>query len=57
MDYLKLSEEKMSLDDLMDIVKSPKCGAVTFFAGTTRDNFEGLKVSKTYIYFIILSNV
>ncbi|XP_075222766.1 molybdenum cofactor synthesis 2B [Lycorma delicatula] len=46
MDFLKLTEDKLSLDDVMNIVKSPKCGAVSFFAGTTRDNFDGLKVKE-----------
>lgn len=46
MDYFKLTEEKLSLDCIMDMVKSPKCGAVSFFAGTTRNNFEGLKVKE-----------
>lgn len=45
-DYLHLTEEKLSLDAINDLVVSPKCGAISFFVGTTRDNFEDKKVLK-----------
>lgn len=44
MDHLKLTNDKLSVDEVMEIVKSPKCGAVSLFVGTTRDNFEDKKV-------------
>jgi len=44
MDYLKLTEESLSVDSILKLVSSEKCGAVSMFVGTTRDNFEGKKV-------------
>lgn len=44
MDYLKLTPEKLSVDEVMECIKSPTSGAISVFVGTTRDNFEGKKV-------------
>lgn len=44
MDYLKLTHEKLPVDKITEQVISPKCGAVSVFIGTTRDNFEGKTV-------------
>ncbi|RZF47392.1 hypothetical protein LSTR_LSTR009131 [Laodelphax striatellus] len=46
MDYLKLTENVLTLDDVLKTVSSPDCGAVSFFVGTTRDNFNSLKVKQ-----------
>lgn len=41
MDHLKLTHEKLGVEEITECVKSPSCGAVSVFIGTTRDNFEG----------------
>ncbi|XP_034296749.1 molybdopterin synthase catalytic subunit [Pantherophis guttatus] len=43
-DVIQLKFEKLSLDEVAALVISPCCGAVSFFVGTTRNNFEGKKV-------------
>lgn len=45
MDFVKLVETRLSVDEITDLVKSPKCGAVSVFVGTTRDNCDGFQVS------------
>jgi len=45
MDSVSLTHEKIDVDELVNIVSSPKCGAVSVFIGTTRDNFENKTVS------------
>lgn len=45
MDHLKLTPDKLSVDEITDLVTDDRCGAVSVFIGTTRDNFEGKKVS------------
>lgn len=44
MDHLKLTEDKLELETISDLVASPDCGAVSIFMGTTRDSFEGKNV-------------
>uniref|UniRef100_A0A8B9EEX7 Molybdopterin synthase catalytic subunit n=1 Tax=Anser cygnoides TaxID=8845 RepID=A0A8B9EEX7_ANSCY len=43
-DFIKLKSEKLSVDEVSELVISPNCGAVSLFIGTTRNNFEGKKV-------------
>uniref|UniRef100_A0A8C8R700 Molybdopterin synthase catalytic subunit n=1 Tax=Pelusios castaneus TaxID=367368 RepID=A0A8C8R700_9SAUR len=43
-DFIKLNYEKLSTDEVSELVISPFCGAVSLFIGTTRNNFEGKKV-------------
>ncbi|XP_054666521.1 molybdopterin synthase catalytic subunit isoform X1 [Grus americana] len=43
-DFIKLKSEKLSVDEVSELVISPYCGAVSVFIGTTRNNFEGKKV-------------
>lgn len=50
MNYLKLSPEKLNLNDINDLVVHDSCGGIAFFIGTTRDSFEDKKVSN-YTYF------
>lgn len=45
MDHLKLTVDKLSVDEISDLVSDDSCGAISLFVGTTRDNFEGKKVS------------
>ncbi|XP_044729373.1 molybdopterin synthase catalytic subunit [Chrysoperla carnea] len=44
MDHLKLTYNKLAVDDIVELVSSPSCGAVSMFCGTTRDNFDGKTV-------------
>ncbi|OWR45318.1 molybdopterin synthase catalytic subunit isoform X1 [Danaus plexippus] len=44
MDYLKLTSDKLSVEAVSEMVVDDKCGAVSLFVGTTRDNFDGKKV-------------
>ncbi|NXY59052.1 MOC2B synthase, partial [Callaeas wilsoni] len=43
-DFIKLKSEKLSVDEVSELVISPYCGAVSLFIGTTRNHFEGKKV-------------
>ncbi|XP_068105538.1 molybdopterin synthase catalytic subunit-like [Hyperolius riggenbachi] len=43
-EYIRISSEKLSADEVSQLVISPSCGAVSIFIGTTRNNFEGKKV-------------
>uniref|UniRef100_A0A8D8PQ91 Molybdopterin synthase catalytic subunit n=1 Tax=Cacopsylla melanoneura TaxID=428564 RepID=A0A8D8PQ91_9HEMI len=43
-DYLSIIPEKLGVEEISNLVKSPSCGAISMFIGTTRDNFDGLKV-------------
>ncbi|MEE6458200.1 hypothetical protein FKM82_000211 [Ascaphus truei] len=42
--FIKVTHEKLSTDDVSQLVISPCCGAVSIFIGTTRNSFEGNKV-------------
>ncbi|KAK3766002.1 hypothetical protein RRG08_002245 [Elysia crispata] len=44
MDFVDVVEEKLKVDEIIDSVSSPSCGAVSVFVGTTRDNFDGKEV-------------
>lgn len=48
MDHLHLSHDKLSVEEISGLVTDDSCGAISVFAGTTRDNFEGKKVSNTF---------
>ncbi|XP_011306690.1 molybdopterin synthase catalytic subunit [Fopius arisanus] len=41
-----LQKEKLNINEIIEAVISPSCGAVSTFIGTTRDNFEAKKVLK-----------
>ncbi|XP_034512827.1 molybdopterin synthase catalytic subunit isoform X1 [Ailuropoda melanoleuca] len=43
-DIIKFTTEKLSIDEVSQLVISPLCGALSLFVGTTRNNFEGKKV-------------
>ncbi|KAK1345394.1 hypothetical protein QTO34_014106 [Cnephaeus nilssonii] len=43
-DIIKFTAEKLSVEEVSQLVTSPLCGAVSLFVGTTRNNFEGKKV-------------
>ncbi|KAL2779716.1 molybdopterin synthase catalytic subunit large subunit MOCS2B [Daubentonia madagascariensis] len=43
-EIIKFTAEKLSVDEVSQLVISPLCGAVSLFVGTTRNNFEGKKV-------------
>lgn len=45
MNFLKLTESKLDLNDINSLVVHETCGGVSFFVGTTRDSFEEKKVS------------
>jgi len=42
--YVALTEDELDPKFIMDRVRSPQCGAIVLFAGTTRDNFGGKPV-------------
>lgn len=44
MDHLKLTYDKLTVEEVSNLVIDDRCGAVSIFAGTTRDNFDGKKV-------------
>ncbi|KAM4809873.1 molybdopterin synthase catalytic subunit isoform 1-T2 [Rhinophrynus dorsalis] len=43
-DIIKITHDKLSADEISQLVISPYCGAVSIFIGTTRNSFEGKKV-------------
>ncbi|EAW54875.1 molybdenum cofactor synthesis 2, isoform CRA_b [Homo sapiens] len=43
-DVINFTAEKLSVDEVSQLVISPLCGAISLFVGTTRNNFEGKKV-------------
>lgn len=43
---VKLQQDKLNFDEILDLIVSPSCGAICTFIGTTRDNFENKKVVK-----------
>lgn len=44
MDDLKLTNERLSINEVTKAVSAPNCGAISLFVGTTRDSFEGKEV-------------
>ncbi|KAH8921358.1 Molybdopterin synthase catalytic subunit [Atractiella rhizophila] len=47
-DYISLSTDTLSESAIINSVKHPSCGAVCTFLGTTRDNFQGKRVTKLW---------
>ncbi|XP_043255131.1 molybdopterin synthase catalytic subunit [Colletes gigas] len=45
-DIVRLQQEELNISEIIDLVTSPNCGAVTNFIGITRDNFENKQVLK-----------
>ena len=43
-DIVKFIPEKLSVDEVSQLVISPLCGGISLFVGNTRNNFEGKKV-------------
>ncbi|KAJ8962616.1 hypothetical protein NQ318_001009 [Aromia moschata] len=46
MNYLKFKHEKLSVEEVTQLVTASSCGAISLFIGTTRDNFENKVVVK-----------
>lgn len=44
MDFVKINHDKLDINVINDLICDDECGAVSFFVGTTRNNFEGKKV-------------
>lgn len=44
MDYIKITPDPLSVDEITKLVTDPTCGAISLFVGTTRDTFEGQSV-------------
>ncbi|KAL7621265.1 hypothetical protein AAE478_008582 [Parahypoxylon ruwenzoriense] len=44
--YVGLTHNHLSLNSIMDKVRSPRAGAIVMFAGTTRDHFGGKPVKE-----------
>lgn len=42
--HVTITHNVLDAKSIMDKVRSPQCGAIVFFAGTTRDNFQGRSV-------------
>ncbi|XP_014665196.1 PREDICTED: molybdopterin synthase catalytic subunit-like isoform X2 [Priapulus caudatus] len=45
-DHIYLTSEKLSVDEITQLVSAPDCGAVSLFVGSTRDSFEGRVVKQ-----------
>lgn len=46
MNFVKLTSDNLCVETLYQMVSSPEFGAVSLFVGTTRNNFDGKKVTK-----------
>lgn len=46
--YLVLSDSPLDLQEAMNFVQSPECGAIVTFVGTVRSEFEGRAVRATH---------
>jgi molybdopterin synthase catalytic subunit len=44
--FIRVSENLPSLKECTEFVNDPSCGAISTFIGTTRDDFQGKKVTK-----------
>ena len=44
MDYIKLTKDKISAEEIANLAADESCGAISLFVGTTRDNFDGKNV-------------
>ena len=49
-DIVELQHTKLNINDIVNLVSSPKCGAISTFIGTTRDNFESKSVSSFQLF-------
>lgn len=56
MDHVNLTDNKLDVQEITELVAHESCGAVSLFVGTTRDNFEGKTVSSLQIYRVFLSS-
>ncbi|XP_077989221.1 molybdopterin synthase catalytic subunit-like [Glandiceps talaboti] len=45
-DFVEITPENLSVEDITKKVTSPTAGAISVFIGTTRDNCDGKKVTK-----------
>ncbi|RPB01015.1 Molybdopterin biosynthesis MoaE, partial [Choiromyces venosus 120613-1] len=43
--HVELTNDPLSITQVMDRIRSPKAGALVLFAGTTRDNFDNKPVA------------
>ena len=46
MNYVKLTNDKLDISEINELVIHESCGGVSFFVGTTRDNFGDKKVQR-----------
>lgn len=46
MNYIKLTHDPLDVGKIYSLVGNAKCGAISLFVGTTRDNFDGKKVTQ-----------
>lgn len=46
MDIIKLTEEKLDINEVYSLLVSHSTGAVSLFVGTTRDHFDDKKVDR-----------
>lgn len=44
MDYVKITHDKLDINAINELICDAECGALSFFVGTTRNNFENKKV-------------
>lgn len=48
--FLKIQADALDLAAINDLVSHESCGGLSFFVGTTRDNFESKKVCASTIH-------
>lgn len=53
MNFIEIVHCKIDVENVVELVKTPECGAVSVFMGTTRNNFNGKEVNIPYLYSVI----
>lgn len=48
MNFLHLTKDKLDLNATSELVAHESCGAISFFVGTTRDNFDDKKARLSF---------
>jgi len=47
-DFIHISHEPLNFQNIINLVTNPSSGAIATFIGTTRNNFEGIRLVTPY---------
>lgn len=57
MNFIKLTKEKLDINSISELVTDERCGAISIFVGTTRDNFDDKPVSRVLLLLFLRVNL